>query len=100
MKEVKACTYCPGSEALTSLSEKHMLPILYALSSGAKGFNDLQENLHINTATLAVRLHKLEEMEIIEKQSCGKDLRCHYYLLTRKGKDVSTLIQKLYKVIN
>lgn len=77
------------------LSKPHMLLILYTLTSGAKGFNELEEGIEVNTATLVKRLRELESTSLIERIVCEKDKRNRYYKLTRRGRDVSTLIEKL-----
>lgn len=89
---------CPATKTLTLLSKRHMLMLMHTLVSGPAGFNDLQKTLEINTATLANRLRELETERIIEKVSCPTDSRCHYYTLTKRGKKMSTLIEKFSMV--
>lgn len=85
---------CPATHTLTLLGKRHMLLILYTLSKGPKGFNDLQESLSINTATLAARLLELETEQIVTKVVCPNDSRCHYYGLTERGLALSTLVEQ------
>ena len=71
-----------------------MLAIIYNLISKPMGFNDLQEKMEINTATLAKRLNQLEEEQMVKKLTCAADSRRHYYALTARGKKLSKLIEK------
>lgn len=94
-KNTQVKNVCPATELLTLLSRRHMLLILYTLTSGAKGFNELHESLDINTATLTDRLRELEAQNLVEKQSCSHDSRCRTYALTEKGNTVSALIKQM-----
>lgn len=89
---------CPAAKILSLLSEKHVLTLIYNLAPGPKGFNDLQEDLGVNTATLAKRLSGLEEGGFVEKISCKTDSRRHYYSLTSRGRKLSKHINSLAKV--
>ena len=95
VKHKATTTKCPAMELFAILSKRHMLLILYTLTSGAKGFSELEEGIEVNTATLAKRLRELENALLIERIVCEKDKRNRYYSLTKKGKDVSALIEKL-----
>jgi len=99
MSKAKSDRACPAKETLDILSEKHALHILHILTMGERGFNDIQETLDINTATLSIRLQQLEKASLIEKRVCKEDSRRHYYALTKKGTCVSKLIKKLFKAM-
>ena len=86
---------CPAVALFSLLSKRHMLLILYTLTNGTKGFNELEEGIEVNTATLVKRLRELEGASLIERIVCEKDKRNRYYRLTKKGRDVSALIEKL-----
>lgn len=77
------------------LSKRHMLLILYTLTGGEKGFVELQGLLHINTASLSIRLRELEEAYLIARRQCTVDSRQHYYFLTKTGGEISRLIEKM-----
>ncbi len=94
MKEEKE-NACPATRLFALLSKRHMLLILYTLTGGEKGFVGLQESLHINTASLSMRLRELEEARLITRRQCTVDSRQHYYFLTKTGKEISRLIEKL-----
>lgn len=91
-------TACPATKILTMLSKRHMLVIVHALKSEARGFSDLQESLGINTATLTNRLRELETANLVEKIHCPKDSRAHYYGLTKRGQKMSQLIAQFSSV--
>lgn len=89
---------CPATRLFVLLSKRHMLIILYTLTSGEKGFVELQEVLHINTASLSMRLRELEEAYLIARRQCTVDSRQHYYFLTKTGAEISRLIEKMSDV--
>ncbi len=94
VKEEKETT-CPATRLFALLSKRHMLLILYTLTGGEKGFVGLQESLHINTASLSMRLRELEEARLITRRQCTVDSRQHYYFLTKTGFEISCLIEKM-----
>ena len=98
MKTVKKPSVCPSQMMMHLLSKRHMLMLIYTLSNGEKGYNDLQEELSINTATLAKRLKELDTASIVEMKRCTKDTRIHYYMLTKRGHRLSKLISKFGEV--
>jgi len=98
MNKKREGAICPAAKMLTLLSERHMLSLIYNLSSGPKGFNDLQIEMDINSATLSKRLNALEDEAVVEKKVCEKDSRRHYYALTKRGKKLSKYIKLFSKV--
>jgi DNA-binding HxlR family transcriptional regulator len=98
MKKTEAKEVCPAAEMLELLGERHILRLIYSLISGSKGFNDLQDEMGVNTATLAKRLNKLEAEQLIEKLACETDSRRHYYALTKRGKKLSKVINLFSKI--
>lgn len=86
---------CPATKLLNLLSKRHMLLVIYHLSQRAHGFNELQEKLSLNTATLSRRLKELEEEGFVEKKRKGLH-RC--YSLSKRGKQLSDLIGKISKI--
>ncbi len=97
MKAEKENT-CPATQLFTLLSKRHMLLILYTLTGGEKGFVELQGLLHINTASLSMRLRELESAHLITRRQCTVDSRQHYYFLTKTGVEISRLIEKMSAV--
>lgn len=98
MKRSKSEAVCASTKILALVGERHVLSIIYNLISGPTGFNDLQERMEINTATLAKRLSQLEEEQLIEKITCATDSRRHYYSLTKRGEKLSKLIGQFSKI--
>ena len=97
MKEEKKNT-CPAVRLFALLSRRHMLLILYTLTGGERGFVELQGLLHINTASLSMRLRELEMAHLIARRHCTEDSRQHYYFLTKTGVEISRLIEKMSAV--
>ena len=97
MKAEKENT-CPATQLFTLLSKRHMLLILYTLTGGEKRFVELEELLHINTASLSMRLRELEGAHLIARRQCTEDSRQHYYYLTKTGAEISRLIEKMSAV--
>lgn len=89
---------CPATRLFALLSKRHMLLILYTLTGGEKGFVELQEMLHINTASLSMRLRELVETHLIARRQCKEDSRQHYYYLTKTGEEISRLIEKMSEI--
>tara|TARA_B100000745_G_scaffold296224_1_gene241323 strand:+ start:6290 stop:6586 length:297 start_codon:yes stop_codon:yes gene_type:complete len=89
---------CPAAHMLTFLGKRHMLFIIFNMTSGPVGFNELQDILDINTATLSNRLNELVAENMIEKRTCESDTRRHYYSLTNRGEKVSKLIASFSKI--
>lgn len=88
---------CTTIKLLNFLGERYVLSILYVLQEQPKGFNQLQERLDINTATLTKRLCELEQEGILTKRQCVEDSRHYYYQLTAKGSDIAGLIGSFAK---
>lgn len=86
---------CPATKLLNLLSKRHMLLVLYHLAIAPHGFNELQEKLSLNTATLSRRLKELEEEGFVEKKRKGLH-RC--YSLSKRGKQLSDLVEKISKI--
>ncbi len=97
MKEENENT-CPATRLFTLLSRRHMLLMLYTLTGGEKRFVELEESLHINTASLSMRLRELESAHLIARRQCAEDSRQHYYFLTKTGVEISRLIEKMSAV--
>lgn len=88
---------CPFAN-LRLISKKHVMAIIYILRDNPLGFNDIHKKLSVNTATLTVRLRELRELDIIEMSVSCKDSRQHYYGLTRRGQQMSTLLDLFSKI--
>lgn len=96
--KVEKESVCPATRLLTLLSRRHTLLILYTLTKGESRFVELQESLHINTASLSMRLRELESALLIARRQCAKDSRQHYYFLSETGLEISRLIEKISEV--
>lgn len=96
--KAKTENMCLATQLFTLLSKRHMLLMLYTLTAGEKRFVELQESLHINTASLSMRLHELESVHLIARRQCTVDSRQHYYFLTKTGAEISRLIEKMSAV--
>ncbi len=98
MKKREVEALCPAAQMLALLGERHVLMVIYHLISGSKGFNNLQDIMDINTATLSKRLNQLESENLVEKIPCPNDFRRSYYTLTKRGKELSKLIKLFSKI--
>lgn len=98
MKKDSKAKICPSAVLFNLLSKRHMLMIVYTLTKEELGFNSLQANLNINTATLTARLKELEKEKLVQKKVCNRDSRQHYYSLTLRGKKISKLIGQFSKI--
>lgn len=72
---------CPITKVTELLSDRWTMLILYQLNHGAKGFCDLARALDgISTRTLTLKLKRLAEEKMVEKDEDGR------YVTTRRGK--------------
>ncbi len=77
----KGVTICPITKVAKLLSDSWTMLILYQLNSSPKGFCELERALEtISTRTLTLKLKKLVENGLIEKNQEG------LYLTTPRGK--------------
>lgn len=83
---------------ISLMGKKHMLMIIYTIRTQPKGFNEIQEALSVNTATLSSRLRELREHNIIEMHVCPRDSRQHYYGLTERGRKIGGVLKLLINI--
>lgn len=77
---------CPILKVATLLSDTWTMLILRALTEGPKRFCDLEKWLDgISTRTLTLKLKKLTEEELIEKDGTG------FYRVTKKGAGIKII---------
>ena len=75
---------------LEIFQQRHCIDILMAVhDNDTVGFNALQQELSINTATLQRRLEDLQQKDFIVKTVCDKDTRSYKYSLSERGQEAS-----------
>lgn len=75
---------------LEIFQQRHCIDILITIhDNGELGFNSIQEDLKINTATLQRRLEDLQQKEFVIKTTCNKDMRSFKYSLSDRGMEAS-----------
>lgn len=88
----KGVTLCPITKVAELLSDSWTMLILYQLNSGMKGFCELERTLDgISTRTLTLKLKKLIEDGLIEKNGEG------LYLTTPRGKGLKLVENAMRK---
>lgn len=75
--------------------EKYIIELVLSLYEKPKGFNLLQKEHSINTATLNKRLLLMERAEFIQKKRCEHDARAFFYLLTERGEEMAIILLEL-----
>lgn len=80
---------------LEVFQQKHAIETIMKIGShGPIGFNELQESLGVNTATLQRRLEDLYEKQFIKKQSKDTDKRAVDYVLSQRGDEVFRMLNE------
>ncbi|PIZ96640.1 MAG: hypothetical protein COX80_00780 [Candidatus Magasanikbacteria bacterium CG_4_10_14_0_2_um_filter_33_14] len=83
---------CPISSTIDILSDFWTMHIVYNLQDNSKRFCDLEKSLEgISTRTLTLKLKKLQEEKMLEKNNDGS------YELTDKGHGLKTVIDAMRK---
>jgi len=88
---------------IDSISKKWSEQILLRLNDGPKRFNQLmsqikQSDKGISSRTLAIRLKKLEEERLIDREILDERPPTTIYKITEKGKKALDLVIKLNRL--
>ena len=94
---------CPIAKASEIIGDTWTILIIRELLGGTKRFNEIQQDLisscsqHcINSRTLTERLKKLEKENVLERTVVAHEMPPRVeYTLTKKGKDLSKVIEAL-----
>ena len=93
--------FCPITAATDLLGQKWTLLIVHYLHAEAPHplrFCELQARLGgLNPATLSARLKRLESEGLVERIEIGRLAPHVEYTLTRKGSDLSPVVENLYQ---
>jgi DNA-binding HxlR family transcriptional regulator len=86
---------CPVSEVIKLLSDVWTMLIMHFLIEGPKRFCDLERSLDgISTRTLTLKLKKLIEKDMVQKNDDG------FYESTKKGKGLRNIENAMKKYQN
>ncbi|EQD77332.1 Helix-turn-helix, HxlR type domain protein [mine drainage metagenome] len=87
---------CDFEATFELLGQKHVLVILRALlEKSPRRFNELQESVSVNTATLSDRLKRLENLGIIQRRALAVAPRRIEYRLTPMGRDLLKIFRTM-----
>ena len=86
---------CALARALGIIGDAWTLMILREAFLGSRRFADFQQHLAIPKNVLSQRLQHLTSQEIMEKTDAGTHGQRYEYVLTRKGKDLLTVMTAL-----
>lgn len=87
---------CGVAKTIKLIGSKWSMLILHQLFSGTKRFGELQRSLQgISPKTLSVRLQELEREKVINKKVYAEIPLHVEYSLTKKGKSLSEIFQKM-----
>lgn len=87
---------CDFEATFELLGQKHVLLILRSLiEHSPRRFNEMQESLHVNTATLSDRLKRLERLGIIRRRVLPVTPRRVEYSLTPMGVDLLKIFRTM-----
>jgi len=88
---------CPSYGAIQLLQEKWVMHIVRALLEGPKGFNELGREIGgCNPTTLAQRLEKLEELNLLTKTVCSVMPPKSSYRLTDSGRALQNVMDAIH----
>jgi DNA-binding HxlR family transcriptional regulator len=79
---------CSIAKALEVVGERWSLLIVRDVMNRRRRFDELQKGLGIARNTLAARLQRLVEEEILERRAYQQNPERHEYFLTEKGLDL------------
>lgn len=84
------------NSAIKLIGDDHILCIISILGNGEMRFNEIQRSINgINPATLADRLKKLEQENIVSKKKETLDKLSVVYELTDKGRGILPIIKEI-----
>jgi len=86
---------CSIADALNVVGEKWSLLVVRELFLGCRRFNDIAANTGAPRDILTVRLRRLEELGVIERQEYSERPPRYEYQLTDAGKDLRPVIMAL-----
>ena len=90
------CTDCPIARTANIIGDTWSLMIIRDLCSGTKRFGELTRSLEgVSSRTLTKKLQFLEEHKIIERVEYSEVPPRVEYSLTKKGKELNTIIENL-----
>lgn len=86
---------CSIAGAMEAIGDRWAMLVLRDLAFGVRRYDDLRATSGIPTTTLATRLKHLEAHGLVEKQAYQAHPPRFEYRLTRKGRDLSTVLTAL-----
>jgi DNA-binding HxlR family transcriptional regulator len=86
---------CSIAGAMEAIGDRWAMLVLRDLAFGVTRYDDLRATSGIPTTTLATRLKHLEAHGLVEKRAYQDHPPRHEYRLTRKGRDLSTVLTAL-----
>lgn len=96
-KEIGSC-YCVLEPLVQAVGRRHALQVLNVVADGEEThFNEIQERLGgLSSSTLAERLHDLERVGLIRRQTETTEPLRSEYRLTDKGKTLRESLRQLF----
>ena len=89
-------TACKVHHAIDILGSKWVLPILYNLCTGTRGFNELERRIEgISPRILSLRLKELVEFGLVKKNILPTSPPQTEYSLTEKGATLKSVVTSL-----
>src|SRR5215203_6730394 len=79
---------CSIARSLEVIGERWTLLIVRDVMNGRRRFDELQKGLGIARNTLAARLQRLVDEDILERRAYKRNPTRHEYFLTEKGLDL------------
>jgi DNA-binding HxlR family transcriptional regulator len=89
---------CSIAGVLDALGDRWAILILRDLSFGLSRYEQLRKSTGVTHATLSDHLKHLQESELIERRQYQTGPDRYEYVLTRKGRDITLVLQALAQV--
>lgn len=82
------------------LSPSHgdILVVLY--KNNQLTMKEIADKIHRTKATLTVLVDKLEKLDLVKRKKLSEDTRITYITLTKKGKDLKPVFEKISNELN
>ena len=96
--ELDSC-YCALEPLVLAVGRRYALQVMNAIAANERvRFVDIQEQLGgISSSTLAARLHELESVNLIERETTGADPPQIEYVLTKRGGALRESLRRLFR---
>lgn len=97
-EDIDSC-YCALEPLVLAVGRRYALQVMNVIASRERSrFVEIQSQLGgLSSSTLAVRLHELEEVQLIRREVIGADPPLAEYVLTDRGRALRESLRRLFR---